>query len=96
LFWYKFFRGLPVAGCVEVRVVVIIFATSVDALVKKILPQAIDGFVDLLMRGEHWPWAVFESKAKKGSKVERGLRIGVTGKIVCGHVGGSLKIEPCR
>ncbi len=95
MFWDKFFRGLPVAGCIEVRVIVIIFAASVNASVEEILPQAIDGFIDLFMHGEHWPWTVFETKAKKRSKVERGLCIGVMGKIVCGHVGRSLKVEPC-
>jgi len=74
------------AGCIEVGVIVIIFATRVDALVEEILPQVIDGFIDLFVCGEHWLWAVFETKAKEGSKIERGLHVCVLGKIMCRHV----------
>jgi len=86
LFWYKFFRGLPIAWCIEVRVIVIIFTTSINASIVQILPQAIDGFFDLLVCGEHWPWTELESKAKEGLEIKRGLCVCVSGKIVCGHV----------
>jgi len=77
---------MPVAGCVEVGVVVIIFAASIDASVEEILPQAIDCLFNLLVCGVHWLWAVFETKAKEGSEIERGLCVCVSGEIVCGHV----------